>query len=48
MEKTLNSGLRFGFLIHDVSRLRRIVVDRAQALGHYALAVVGARLFVAA
>jgi DNA-binding MarR family transcriptional regulator len=29
MEKTLNSGLRFGFLIHDVSRLRRIVVDRA-------------------
>jgi DNA-binding MarR family transcriptional regulator len=29
MEKDLNSGLRFGFLIHDVSRLRRIVVDRA-------------------
>lgn len=25
----LNSSLRFGFLIHDVSRLRRIVVDRA-------------------
>jgi DNA-binding MarR family transcriptional regulator len=29
MEKDLNTGLRFGFLIHDVSRLRRIVVDRA-------------------
>ncbi len=29
MEKNLNSSLRFGFLIHDVSRLRRIVVDRA-------------------
>jgi DNA-binding MarR family transcriptional regulator len=29
MEKNLDSGLRFGFLIHDVSRLRRIVVDRA-------------------
>jgi DNA-binding MarR family transcriptional regulator len=29
MEKDLNSSLRFGFLIHDVSRLRRIVVDRA-------------------
>lgn len=29
MEKDLNSGLRFGFLIHDVSRLRRIVVDRS-------------------
>jgi len=29
MRKDLNSGLRFGFLIHDVSRLRRIVVDRA-------------------
>lgn len=27
--KDLNSNLRFGFLIHDVSRLRRIVVDRA-------------------
>jgi DNA-binding MarR family transcriptional regulator len=25
----LNSRLRFGFLIHDVGRLRRIVVDRA-------------------
>lgn len=29
MERNLNSSLRFGFLIHDVSRLRRIVVDRA-------------------
>jgi DNA-binding MarR family transcriptional regulator len=29
MTKDLNSGLRFGFLIHDVSRLRRIVVDRS-------------------
>lgn len=29
MQKDLDSGLRFGFLIHDVSRLRRIVVDRA-------------------
>jgi len=29
LEKTLNSSLRFGFLIHDVSRLRRIVIDRA-------------------
>jgi len=29
MQKTLDSNLRFGFLIHDVSRLRRIVVDRA-------------------
>lgn len=29
MQKTLESNLRFGFLIHDVSRLRRIVVDRA-------------------
>jgi DNA-binding MarR family transcriptional regulator len=27
--KDLNAGLRFGFLIHDVSRLRRVVVDRA-------------------
>ena len=27
--KDLNTNLRFGFLIHDVSRLRRIVVDRA-------------------
>lgn len=25
----LDTGLRFGFLIHDVSRLRRIVIDRA-------------------
>ncbi len=29
MPKDLNNNLRFGFLIHDVSRLRRIVVDRA-------------------
>jgi DNA-binding MarR family transcriptional regulator len=29
MGKDLNSCLRFGFLIHDVSRLRRVVVDRA-------------------
>lgn len=29
MPKDLNSGLRFGFLVHDVSRLRRVVVDRA-------------------
>ncbi|AMU92746.1 MULTISPECIES: MarR family winged helix-turn-helix transcriptional regulator [Sphingopyxis] len=29
MTKDLNTGLRFGFLIHDVSRLRRVVVDRA-------------------
>jgi DNA-binding MarR family transcriptional regulator len=29
MAKDLNTSLRFGFLIHDVSRLRRIVVDRA-------------------
>lgn len=27
--KNLDTSLRFGFLIHDVSRLRRIVVDRA-------------------
>src|SRR3546814_8952779 len=27
--KDINTGLRFGFLIHDVSRLRRVVVDRA-------------------
>ena len=27
--KDLNANLRFGFLIHDVSRLRRVVVDRA-------------------
>lgn len=29
VQKNLDSSLRFGFLIHDVSRLRRIVVDRA-------------------
>ena len=29
MIKNLDSNLRFGFLIHDVSRMRRIVVDRA-------------------
>ncbi len=29
MTKDLNTGLRFGFLIHDVSRLRRVAVDRA-------------------
>lgn len=29
LPKDLNSSLRFGFLIHDVSRLRRVVVDRA-------------------
>lgn len=29
MQKHLDASLRFGFLIHDVSRLRRIVVDRA-------------------
>src|SRR5271169_4747754 len=27
--KDLNTSLRFGFLIHDVSRLRRVVVDRS-------------------
>jgi len=27
--KNLDASLRFGFLIHDVSRLRRIVVDRS-------------------
>jgi DNA-binding MarR family transcriptional regulator len=27
--RDLNTSLRFGFLIHDVSRLRRIVVDRS-------------------
>lgn len=26
--KDLDSSLRFGFLIHDVSRMRRIVIDR--------------------
>ncbi len=29
MIRDLNTSLRFGFLIHDVSRLRRVVVDRA-------------------
>ena len=29
MKKSLDANLRFGFLIHDVSRLRRIVVDRS-------------------
>jgi DNA-binding MarR family transcriptional regulator len=29
MQKNLDANLRFGFLTHDVSRLRRIVVDRA-------------------
>lgn len=29
MDKNLDSNLRFGFLIHDISRLRRVVVDRA-------------------
>jgi DNA-binding MarR family transcriptional regulator len=29
MAKDLNTSLRFGFLIHDVSRLRRVVVDRS-------------------
>lgn len=29
MTKDLNTSLRFGFLIHDVSRIRRVVVDRA-------------------
>ncbi len=29
MTKDLNTSLRFGFLIHDVSRLRRVAVDRA-------------------
>jgi DNA-binding MarR family transcriptional regulator len=29
MTKDLNTSLRFGFLIHDVSRLRRVVVDRS-------------------
>jgi DNA-binding MarR family transcriptional regulator len=28
MPKDLNTSLRFGFLIHDVSRMRRVVVDR--------------------
>jgi DNA-binding MarR family transcriptional regulator len=29
LTRDLNTGLRFGFLIHDVSRLRRVAVDRA-------------------
>lgn len=29
VRKRLDNSLRFGFLIHDVSRMRRIVVDRA-------------------
>ena len=29
MQKNLDANLRFGFHVHDVSRLRRIVVDRA-------------------
>src|SRR6516165_12669050 len=29
MARDLNTSLRFGFLIHDVSRLRRVVVDRS-------------------
>ena len=29
LQKNLDANLRFGFLTHDVSRLRRIVVDRA-------------------
>ena len=29
MVRDLNTSLRFGFLIHDVSRLRRVVVDRS-------------------
>ena len=29
VQKNLDANLRFGFLIHDVSRMRRIVVDRA-------------------
>ena len=29
MPKDLYANLRFGFLIHDVSRLRRVVLDRA-------------------
>lgn len=28
MPKDLNTSLRFGFLVHDVSRMRRIVIDR--------------------
>ena len=29
IQENLDANLRFGFLIHDVSRLRRIVIDRA-------------------
>ncbi len=29
VSRDLDTSLRFGFLIHDVSRLRRVVVDRA-------------------
>jgi DNA-binding MarR family transcriptional regulator len=29
LTRDLNTSLRFGFLIHDVSRLRRVAVDRA-------------------
>ena len=29
MARDIDTGLRFGFLIHDVSRLRRVAVDRA-------------------
>jgi DNA-binding MarR family transcriptional regulator len=29
LTRDLNTGLRFGSLIHDVSRLRRVAVDRA-------------------
>jgi len=28
LPKDLNTSLRFGFLVHDVSRMRRIVIDR--------------------
>ena len=29
MTRDLNDAIRFGFLVHDVSRLRRVVIDRA-------------------
>jgi len=29
MARDLNDAIRFGFLVHDVSRLRRVVIDRA-------------------
>ena len=36
MARDLNTSLRFGFLIHDVSRLRRVVVDRSlKPLGNW-------------